>query len=193
LLNVITGQLGSAGAPVVPNSYESISTVTVGLLGASSIDFTSIPSTYKHLQIRAVTRRVFAQTFAGSLGAQFNGDTGNNYYISHRINGRGDGLVYPAGSSVSSYCLVGYTAGGSMRASLYTPAVTDLLEYSSTNKTKVLRGITGSMAQSTNTDNDVAVISSMWNSTAAISSIRLFAVGTDITQFSTVSLYGIKG
>jgi hypothetical protein len=161
-------------------SYESIQSVTVASSSQTYIDFTSIPSTYKHLQIRAVTRRTQAQTFAGNLGAQFNGDTANNYYISHRINGRGDALVYPAGSSVGSYCLVGYTAGGSMRTSLFVPTVTDLLDYSSTTKTKVLRGFTGSMAQGTVTDNDVAVFSSMWNSTTAINAIRLFAVGRGI-------------
>ena len=42
-----------AGNPaVVLSSYDSIATVTVGSGGSSSIVFSSIPQTYKHLQIR---------------------------------------------------------------------------------------------------------------------------------------------
>jgi hypothetical protein len=173
-------------------SYESIQSVTIGS-GQSFIDFTSIPSTYKHLQIRAVTRRSQAQTFAGQLVAQFNGDTGNNYYSLHRINGRGDGLVYPSGGSVTSSAVMGLCAGNSMRAEMFTPTVVDILEYSSTNKTKVMRGISGTQSQSTNTDNDVVVFSSMWNSTAAINAIRLFPAGSSFVNLSVLSLYGIKG
>jgi hypothetical protein len=176
----------------ITESYESIQSVTVAS-GQTYIDFTSIPSTYKHLQIRCTMRRSQAQTFAGSLGVQFNSDTGNNYYTNHRINGRGDGLVYPSGGTVTSYGQIGYIAGNSQRSSLFTPSVVDILEYTSTNKTKVCRGITGSMAQSTNTDNDVAIISSMWNSTAAINNIRLFPVGSDFVTHTVISLYGIKG
>ena len=36
------------------SSYESIQTITVGSGGASTIVFSSIPSTYAHLQIRAL-------------------------------------------------------------------------------------------------------------------------------------------
>jgi len=38
------------------NSYESISTVTVGSGGSTTISFSSIPATYKHLQIRAIAK-----------------------------------------------------------------------------------------------------------------------------------------
>ena len=44
------------------NSYESIQTVTVGSGGQSTISFTSIPSTYKHLQIRMLARATGAST-----------------------------------------------------------------------------------------------------------------------------------
>jgi hypothetical protein len=42
-----------AGNPAFefPTDFESIATVTVGGGGASSISFTSIPATYKHLQL----------------------------------------------------------------------------------------------------------------------------------------------
>jgi hypothetical protein len=45
----------SATPTVPPYSYESIATVTLSS-GQSSITFTSIPQTYKHLQVRAISR-----------------------------------------------------------------------------------------------------------------------------------------
>ncbi len=39
-----------------PTAYESIATTTVGAGGTSTITFSSIPSTYTHLQIRGIGR-----------------------------------------------------------------------------------------------------------------------------------------
>ena len=39
-----------------PTEFESIATVTVGSGGSSTISFTSIPGTYKHLQVRGIGR-----------------------------------------------------------------------------------------------------------------------------------------
>ena len=52
----ITGHLST-------NSFESIQTVTVGSGGQSSISFSSIPSTYKHLQLRCFAAGAGSQRF----------------------------------------------------------------------------------------------------------------------------------
>ena len=52
--NSIAGFLGT-GVAASTSSYESIATTTVGAGGSSSISFTSIPSTYTHLQVRGLT------------------------------------------------------------------------------------------------------------------------------------------
>ena len=57
--NIAAGIYGVGVTPST-NSYESIATVTVGSGGQSSIAFTSIPSTYKHLQLRAIMRSEYA-------------------------------------------------------------------------------------------------------------------------------------
>ena len=52
---------GMVGNPVImPGSYDSIATATVGSSGI--VEFTSIPSTYTHLQIRAITRNSSGST-----------------------------------------------------------------------------------------------------------------------------------
>ena len=57
--NIVAGTF-SAGVAPVTSSYESIATVSVGSGGQSSIVFSSIPSTYKHLQLRAIARTDYA-------------------------------------------------------------------------------------------------------------------------------------
>jgi len=52
MLPSLIGIIASSGGGVA-NSYESIATVTVGGGGSSTISFSSIPSTFQHLQIRA--------------------------------------------------------------------------------------------------------------------------------------------
>ena len=67
-----------------PSSYESVATVTVGAGGSSSISFTSIPSTYKHLQLRI-------SGLAGAADAYLylNSDTTNSNYYMHSLYGNG--------------------------------------------------------------------------------------------------------
>ncbi|NCU72421.1 MAG: hypothetical protein EBY66_05360 [Candidatus Fonsibacter lacus] len=51
----------------ITGSYESIATVTVGSGGSSYIEFTSIPATYSHLQIRIISASVFGTTVVDIL------------------------------------------------------------------------------------------------------------------------------
>jgi hypothetical protein len=184
---------GSLVAAAAAEAYESIQTVSVGGGGTTYVDFTSIPQTYKHLQIRYIARRTTAQTFNSFNYAQFNGDTGNNYLPYHRLNARGDNLVYSNSGTTTNFSVIGFNTGGSARANAFAPGVTDIFDYSSTSKTKITRNLSGNAGQGTITDNDAALISSMWNSTAAITSIRLYIASADFAAYSHFALYGIKG
>ena len=73
--NSFSRSLLTGNTAFMPGSYESIATVSVGSGGTSSADFTSVPSTYTHLQIRYTT---YASN-GSYLSIQFNGDTGTNY------------------------------------------------------------------------------------------------------------------
>jgi len=75
-----SGGAGGAGA----GAFESIATLSGS--GVSTVTFSSIPSTYKHLQVR-----MFGQAAGGSGGVvrmRFNGDTGTNY-TAHYLTGYG--------------------------------------------------------------------------------------------------------
>jgi len=77
----------SGGAAAAAGDFESIATVTVGSGGASYAEFTSIPSTYTHLQIRTMARGTRADVGDGLI-LQFNGDTASNY-SSHYLYANG--------------------------------------------------------------------------------------------------------
>lgn len=172
------------------SSYESISTVTVGSGGQSSIDFTSIPSTYKHLQIRAIGRSNRA-VYVEDLAMRCNSDTATNY-SSHRLYGDGASATSDAESTRNRMNL-GQIAGGSATySSGFGGLVIDVLDYTSTNKAKTIRCLSG---YDDNGRGFIQLASGAWyNSSTAVSSITLLPLfGTTISQYSSFALYGIKG
>ena len=133
MLNLISAIHGT-GVAASTNSYESIATVTVGAGGSSSISFSSIPSTFKHLQIRGIAKYSSAYNSYGRI--QFNSDTSANY-AQHQL--------YGDGSAASSY---GYSGESSGIMSLLSDAqfgnfVTDVLDYTDSNKYKTVRTLGG--------------------------------------------------
>jgi hypothetical protein len=174
-----------AGNPaVVFADYDSIQTVTVGAGGAASISFTSIPDTYKHLQIRALN---FTNSAQCDLYLQMNGDTASNY-SRHQIYGDGGSAVAASGASATN---IWYGLGGS--TTIGGVSILDILDYTSTNKNKVTRALEGS---DQNTSGYVFFRSGMWKPTTptAVTSITIAPVSGANTfrQYSSFALYGIK-
>jgi len=189
-----SGEYSSASnsitALAVPGSYESISTVTVGSGGQSSITFSSIPSTYTHLQVRGIGRTARSGVHIDGLYLQFNGDTGTTY-SSHAMYGNGSVVaaysIINTNSPQSGAGLAGSTAG----ANVFGVSILDILDYANTNKYKTVRNLSG---LDTNGNGEVDFGSAAWRSTAAITSIRFFTEsGTAFQQYSQFALYGIKG
>jgi hypothetical protein len=172
--------------------FESIATVTVGSGGASSIEFTSIPGTYQHLQVRYIVRSVRASNVRDNMILRVgNGsiDTGNNYAY-HFLQGLGSSAGVGAGSSIG-YALLAYAPASSATASIFGAGVVDILDYANTSKTKVTRaigGVDGNGDQYLGID----VSSGLWNNTSAIDAVRIYAFNANLAQHSTAALYGIK-
>lgn len=180
-----------AGNPaVVFSSFESIATVTVGSGGASAINFTSIPSSYTHLQLRAIARdnRSAENTV---FYMQFNGDTGTNYGA-HDFFGTGSAVEAIADNSTNQTVIVlNRPTGATALTNNFGAIVLDILDYTSTNKNKTLRYLAG---YDNNGSGRVYLSSGLWrNSSTAISSINIVPVTTPIQQYSQFALYGIKG
>jgi hypothetical protein len=177
LLNTILGSF-SSGVAASTNSYESIATVTVGSGGAANIEFTSIPSTYTHLQIRGIG----LITSAGGFTVQFNSDTGSNYSW-HQLYGEGS-IAQSNSGATQTFMYMAY-GGGSATAP--NALVTDILDYANTNKYKTLRSLSGN---DLNGSGGIQFWSGNWRSTSAITSIKVTA---SFNQYSQLALYGIKG
>lgn len=172
----------------VPNyttgAYDSIATTTVGAGGASSITFSSIPSTYTHLQIRGIA----GTTNSGALDfavITFNSDTGSNYSY-HRLFGDGSS---PSASASTSVANIQTFCGGT---TTFGPVVFDVLDYANTNKYKTTRSL--SAAENNGSGNEyLAFTSGNWRNTNAITSITITGTYGTFRQYTSYALYGIKG
>lgn len=177
----------AGNSTILPGSYESIATVTVGAGGSSTISFSSIPSTYTHLQLRGIAKDNRAAANPSVLYMQLNGDTGSNY-SQHYLVGDGSG-VYAGGGSYTQIAVGDYVTGAAANAANFGSGVVDILDYSSTNKYKTVRSIGGIEFNGSGT---VGLNSGSWRNTAAITSITLFSFGGTFVQYSSYALYGIK-
>jgi hypothetical protein len=167
------------------SSYESIATAS-GTGSSGTISFTSIPSTYKHLQVRLLSRSDSAGL--NQVFIQFNSDTAGNY-SSHLLLGDGASASVSATASATRMS-VSLQGGASTAANIYGGSVVDVLDYENTNKYKTLRGLGGADA---NGSGYVWYSSGNWRNTNAVSSIQIIAENGNFTTASSFALYGIKG
>ena len=166
--------------------YQSISTTTVGVSGSSTITFSSIPSTYKHLQIRLLGRATGSFDYA-SVYVRLNSDSGSNYAY-HQLYG--DGSSAASSGQVTQTYMIGQNLSGALAsANIFGVMIFDFLDYADTNKYKTMRQLGG---VDRNGSGYVDFNSGHWRSTSAVSTITLTTDG-NFGQYTHASLYGIKG
>jgi hypothetical protein len=173
------------GAGVQVGDFESIQTITVGT-AVANIEFTSIPATYTHLQIRALTSDSYGTHAYNSGVLRFNSDTTTTNYYNHFIQGSGSSAASAATNANRGM----YVDGGTP---YFAATIMDILDYANTNKYKTVRTIGG---VDTNGGGYVYLMSTLWKNTAAITSIVLEPEPTggarNWTQYSSFALYGVK-
>jgi hypothetical protein len=184
-LSPILGIWASQNYPRNNNSYESIATVTVGGGGSSTISFTSIPSTYKHLQVRGISRATSGNQY---LKVQLNNDTGANYTL-HQIYGDGTSALIDKATAQTGALAISSIAG-SVAANYFSAAVIDVLDYTNTNKYKTLRCLDG---LDYNTTGQIVFQSGLWLSTSAVTRLDIVPNASTFAQYSSFALYGVKG
>jgi hypothetical protein len=185
MIGAITAGLFSAGVAASTNSYESISTVTVSS-NTTSVVFSSIPSTYKHLQIRALHAGYLPSTSGNDL-LYIASINGNALSYSHRLYG--DGSTATAGAEPTNIYIGNvYT---SPTPTYWSGTIIDILDYTNTNKNKTVRGLSGF---DRNGGGIISLSSAVYsNNTSAVSSIAFTGGGSYIATGSSFALYGIKG
>jgi hypothetical protein len=162
------------------SSFESISTVTVGSGGTSTIEFTSIPSTYAHLQIRGF---VADNATNGNLQLKYNSTTLTR---SHQIMGEGSGTPATDTDTVAAVIYNQRTNTGQF------VVILDILNYANTTTNKTFRVLSGG---DKNGAGRIRFGSGFLDSTSAISSLSMAfnSGGGTFPQYSHFALYGIKG
>lgn len=166
-----------------------IQMVSVGAAGAANIEFTSIPSTYTHLQIRVTARTTSSGVSNDAIALQFNGETSSVYTL-HTLFGNGSSVTAFA-STPETQISLDKAAGPVVGSNIFASIVCDILDYKSTSKFKTTRSLGGF---DNNGSGIVHFTSGLWRSTNAVSSIKLYPQqGGIFAQYTSIALYGIKG
>jgi hypothetical protein len=178
------GLLSQGGGAGAAGSFELIETA-YGTGSAATITFSSIPSTYKHLQIRfsAVVVSNYGQT-----GMRFNGDSATNYSY-HQLVGYNAGVTSAAAANSSRIIVTGPNVNVTSQPAV---GIVDILDYADTNKHKTARIFFGSNFSAASVFSEVTLFSGNWRNTAAVTSITL-TNDFNYTTAARFSLYGIKG
>jgi len=181
----------SAAGAAVQGDYELIETAIVSGTSTSSISFSSLgtyASTYKHLQIRHLTRN--STTGNEAIIMRFNGVTSASYSWHSLYNNQSGGVI-----SAAAFTDTGITsypgANSNAPANVFMPAIIDILDAFSTTKNKTTRQFAG--ARFGASAQEVSLYSGCFQSTASTTSLSLTTQGGVFVAGSRFSLYGIKG
>jgi hypothetical protein len=181
-----------AGGGVPLSDYELISSTILGS-STPSITFSSLgtySSTYKHLQIRAITRSDRSDVDE-SLQLRFNSVTGSGNYRAHELIGNGS-TVSSSPFGETDRILTGFaTVGATATANAFGGIVIDILDPYSTSKNTTIKALSGATVS---TRTRVILSSGVWLNTNAVSSIDLAPFfGSNFVAGSRFSIYGIRG
>lgn len=164
-------------------TFEKIASVEVGVLGAASIDFTSIPSTFTDLCV-LLSGRQTGTALTASLNISFNGSTANFSY--RALQGAGSGT--PSSFSGSTN-YIGQTPAATATASTFGNAYVYIPNYAgSTNKSLSI----DTVDETNGTTTYAQFTASLWSQTTAINALSLISGNVSFGQYTTATLYGIK-
>ena len=176
ILGIYASQISGHLTPPTFPSFESIATSTPS--GTGTITFSSIPSTFKHLQIRCSS----VPPTGNYNYLRVNGDSGNNYSF-HQLQGDGSNASSTGGNQNLIY-INNYSGTTSPAV-----AVIDIFDYQNVNKYKTVRSLGG---VDSNGSGFVQFRTGAWLNTSAITSITITSDG-NYGSGSIFALYGIKG
>ena len=185
--NKIISRSMLAGNPAYDPSATFLIQRIAGTGSSTTISFTSIPSTYSHLQLRILGRSSVASVTQTAV-LTINGDTGANY-ANHVIIGDGSTVQATAGASSSNIPRI-YSVGNSAAANVMSVGIIDIHDYASTTKNKTVRIWTG---DDRNGSGRTALSSGLWMNTSAINRVDITTASGNWTTASTIALYGMKG
>lgn len=187
----------AASNSVTPSAayFESIATVTTTSSQSSAV-FTNIPQTYKHLQIRILSRGTKTANTDGQY-MRYNDSTSGYVFGGGRFMGTNNGSGTLTESPWIGVSTAGVTIGQLVQANatsqVRNATVIDIPNYASTNNYKISKAIDGFNSNGT-AGTYVGMFSGMWQNTSAITKIEIFpGAPSSYPANCVIALYGIRG
>jgi hypothetical protein len=164
------------------------------VLGASAttIDFSSIPGTYKHLRILAVVRSDVAAT-SDSVNLVVNNDTTNANYDRQQLTAAGTTVAAAELLAGANARIIAACPAASSPASHFGSLELTVFDYTSTSHFKMVHAELSYWAARSTGGLGIRKSVMGWASTAAITRLTLSPfTGPNFVSGSMASLYGIK-
>lgn len=183
----------AGNAPFIPTDFESIATLTAAG-GETSLTFSSIPGTYKHLQIRGIGRLSGTSEGYGYSYIHFNGGP----QATHGLFVHGT-TVTLNGATSAYYQIPNAMAPSNAPTGTYGALIIDIHDYASTTKLKTIRGFSGynTNGAALTYYHGVGISSALATGlgTSALTSVQITSgpFGETFVAGSKYALYGIKG
>jgi hypothetical protein len=165
---------------------------------ATTMTYTSIPSTYKHLYFVASTR---TDNGSGNINMGVRFYTGSSSEVSSGYSGRlfkiGGylGSSTPTGAAQTSqaqWSLI-YEQGAGSTANVFTSTEFLIANYNTSNYKQMLSYGTGTGDSTSNGQYNVNQGAHLNSETAAITGLKLMSIYGSFVQYSTLSIYGLNG
>jgi hypothetical protein len=194
---IASGISGNLTPPWSPEGgYDALASVSLST-ATTSITFSGIPSTYKHLQIRANIGK--APTGNNQLILlYFNGSNTTNTYKVHHLWGDGSTAT---SNDFNNYSPTNGSGALGLRAdntvNVFTGVVADVLDYSNVNKNTTVRSFwgfdTNGNPNAVPQYGQVGLTSTLWMNTSAVTSLTIEGFNSNnFPQHSSFAIYGVK-
>ena len=167
-------------------TYDLLASITVGSGGASSIDFTSIPSTYTDLELK-LSFRFTSNTVDTTM--KINNSASAEYYWGYLRYNPAVGVAGGNSSAQTSDNYAMFSVASTWTSNTFGNACMYIPNYSvASNKTYII----DSGTENNTSDAWGQLHNGGWRNTAAINQITFTNPSGDFAQYSTAYLYGIS-
>lgn len=171
-------------------TFEFINKGTVTASGGSAdITISNIPSTYDDLVLFVSTRNVGAFSASSrGLAIEFNGSSSGLSFKRFYGNSSATGA-----DSSGTVAFIGIAPGTTATADMFSLSRVYIPDYASSRKKVFTTDAT--VGSNSTTDYEIDMLGGMWDNSAAINSIRVFASNAttvNLAQYSSATLYGVK-
>jgi hypothetical protein len=166
------------------NTYQLISSNTVGSGGVASVTFSSIPGTYTDLLLKVNARSIAAVTNA-DVNCYFNGDSTS---FSWKVL-QGNGSVASSAGASSTSGRLGIMPAATATSSTFSNIETYIPNYAGANNKSFS---SDSVMENNATLSYNELGANLWSDTSAINSIEIVSGNGNFVQYSSFYLYGIK-